>query len=79
MTAEPAATYKFEPGDGWKLFDVTPLVRARAKAGRNGHGVLLRFLNEDVSGGHEEIFSDYKIVSREGADEWANRRPCSWL
>jgi hypothetical protein len=72
---EPAATYKFEPGAGWKLFDITPLVRAQAQAGRNGHGVLLRFLNEDVSGGPEEIFSDYKIVSREGADEWTNRRP----
>jgi RNA polymerase sigma factor (sigma-70 family) len=73
--AEPAATYKFEPGGGWKLFNVTPLVRARAKAGRNGQGVLLRFLNEDVRAGQEEIFSDYKIVSREGADEWARRRP----
>jgi hypothetical protein len=73
--AKPAATCKFEPGDGWKLIDVTPLVRARAKAGRNGHGVVLRFLNEDVSGGLPEIFSDYKLVSREGAGEWANRRP----
>ena len=71
--AEPAATYKFDPGNGWKLFDVTALVRA--KTGRNGQGVLFRFLNEDVSGGPQEIFSDYKIVSREGADEWANRRP----
>jgi len=73
--AEPAATCKFEPGDGWKIIDLTPLVRARAKTGRNGHGVVLRFLNEDVSGGFPEIFSDYKLVSREGAGEWANRRP----
>jgi hypothetical protein len=72
---EPAATYKFEPGEGWKLFDITPLVRAQAKAGRNGHGVILRFLNEDVSGGPQESFSDYKLVSREGADEWAQRHP----
>ena len=43
-------TYKFEPGEGWKLFDVTPLVRAQAKAGRKGHGILLRFLSEDVKG-----------------------------
>jgi hypothetical protein len=69
--AEPAATCKFEPGDGWKLIDVTPLVRARAKAGRNGHGVVLRFLNEDVSG----VFSDYKLVSHEATAEWADRRP----
>jgi len=73
--AEPAATYEFQPGEGWKLFDITPLVRARAKAGRNGHGVLLRFLNEDVAGGAKEIFSDYKVVSREGVDEWSNRHP----
>jgi len=72
---EPAATYKFEPDAGWKLFDITPLARARAKPGHNGHGVLLRFLNEDVAGGPQEIFSDYKIVSREGAEEWTNRRP----
>ncbi len=38
---EPAATYKFEPGDGWKLFDITPLIRAQAKAGRPSHGILL--------------------------------------
>jgi len=72
---EPAATYKFEPDEGWKLFDITPLVRAQAKAGHRSHGVLLRFLSEDVAGGPQEIFSDYKIVSREGADEWTNRRP----
>jgi hypothetical protein len=72
---EPVVTYKFEPGGGWKLFDITPLVRARAKASRNGHGILLRFLNEEVSGGPKEVFSDYKIVSREGTDEWADRRP----
>ncbi len=45
---EPAATYKFEPGDGWKLFDITPLIRAQAKAGRPSHGILLRFLSEDA-------------------------------
>ena len=72
---KPAATSRFEPGDGWKLFDVTSLIRARAKAGQDGQGVVLRFLNEDVPGGPQEIFSDYKIVSREGVDEWANRRP----
>jgi hypothetical protein len=73
--AEPTGNYKFEPGDGWKLFNITPLVRAQAKTGRKGQGMLLRFLNEDVRGGQEEIFSDYKIVSREGADQWENRRP----
>ena len=47
---EPIATYKFEPGEGWKLFDVTPLVRSRAKEGRRSHGLMLRFLSEDNRG-----------------------------
>jgi RNA polymerase sigma factor (sigma-70 family) len=69
---EPFGTYKFEPGDGWKLFDVTPLVRAQAKAQHEGHGILLRFLNEDFRGSD---WSGYDLVSREGAGQWANRRP----
>jgi RNA polymerase sigma factor (sigma-70 family) len=69
---EPVATYKFEPEKGWKLFDVTPLVRAQAKAGRKGHGVLLRFVSEDLK---SESHSDYKCVSREGTGEWQTRRP----
>ena len=72
---EPAITCRFEPGDGWKLIDVTPLIRAQAQAGRKGHGVVLRFLSEDVSSGPIESFSDYKVVSREGDGEWASRRP----
>ena len=73
--ADSRATCKFEPGDGWKLFDVTAMVRSRAKAGRDSHGVVLRFLKEDVSGGLPEVFSDYKLVSREGIGPWANCRP----
>ncbi len=71
---EPVATYKFELGDGWKLFDVTPLVRDQAKTGRKSHGILLRFLSEDFSG-QRENWSGYDIVSREGAGEWVGRRP----
>jgi RNA polymerase sigma factor (sigma-70 family) len=70
---EPAATYKFEPGDGWKLFDITPLVRAQAKAARPSHGILLRFLSEDAAAPSK--YSGYDFVSREGTGEWANRRP----
>jgi hypothetical protein len=71
---EPFATYKFEPGEGWKLFDVTAVVRARAKANRQGHGVLLRFLSEDAAGTNGTL-STYFFVSREGAGEWEGRRP----
>jgi hypothetical protein len=69
---EPFATYKFEPGEGWKLFDVTPLVRDQPKAGRQGHGILLRFLSEDFNG---PTWSGYDFVSREGDGEWTSRRP----
>jgi RNA polymerase sigma factor (sigma-70 family) len=71
---EPAATYKFEPGDGWKLFDITPMVRDQARTGRNGHGILLRFLSEDFST-QKENWSGYDFVTREGAGEWVGRRP----
>ena len=37
------------------MFDITPLVRAQAKAGRKSHGVLLRFLSEDFSAGAERV------------------------
>jgi hypothetical protein len=69
---EPAATYKFEPGEGWKLFDITPLVQAQAKAGRKSHGVLMRFLSEDFK---PQTGSGYALVSREGTGEWAGRHP----
>jgi hypothetical protein len=69
---EPAATYKFEPGDGWKLFDITGLIRAQAKAGRPSHGIVLRFLSEDAVA---PKLSGYDFVSREGTGDWANRRP----
>ncbi len=74
---DPIGTYEFKPGKGWKVFDITPLVRSQAKAGRKGHGVLLRFLSEDFPSGSAEFdsHSDYKCVSREGTGEWENRRP----
>jgi RNA polymerase sigma-70 factor (ECF subfamily) len=69
---EPVASYPFEGGEGWKLFDVTPLVRAQAKAGRAGNGVLLRFLAEDAQGNR---LSGYEMVSREAEKEWVSKRP----
>jgi RNA polymerase sigma factor (sigma-70 family) len=74
-SSEPAATYQFVPEDGWKLFDITPLVRAQAKAGGKHHGAVFRFWSEDFEAGSKETFSDYKMVSREGNGPWANRRP----
>ena len=71
---EPAATFKFVPGDGWKLFDITSMARAQAKGEQKGHGLLLRFQSEDGSG-PKENWSGYAFVSREGAGEWSDRRP----
>ena len=42
-TPRLSARYKFEPGEGWKVFDVTPIIRSR-------NGILLRFLSEDRPG-----------------------------
>lgn len=46
---EPAARFDFEPGIGWKLFDVTEFVRDQARSNRPNHGLLLRFEREDVT------------------------------
>jgi RNA polymerase sigma factor (sigma-70 family) len=73
--SEPAATYEFKPEEGWKLFDITPLVRSQARAGRKHYGAVFRFWSEDFSAAPRETFSDYKMVSREGSGQWVNRRP----
>ncbi len=71
---EPAASYKFAPGDGWKVFDVTPVVLAATQSGARHNGMMLRFLSEDRSGAKHN-WSGYAFVSREGAGEWESRRP----
>jgi hypothetical protein len=54
---EPAAEATFQSGEGWKVFDVTPLVRAGAP------GAMVRFAREDLPPGEG---SSYHFVSREG-------------
>jgi RNA polymerase sigma factor (sigma-70 family) len=71
---DPGATLEFAPGEGWKLFDITALVRDQIEAGRQNHGVLLRFLNEDHSGPNRTM-SGYQFVSREATGDLAKRRP----
>jgi RNA polymerase sigma factor (sigma-70 family) len=68
---EPVATTKFEPGEGWKLFDITAFVRDNE--GRSGQGLMFRFYHEDRRS--EGDWSGYYFVSREGKDQWAGRRP----
>src|SRR5262249_3424364 len=69
---EPASMTKLVPGVGWKVFDITPIVRDRARGA--AHGVLLRFLREDRSSAKKDS-SGHQFVSREGKGEWENRRP----
>jgi RNA polymerase sigma factor (sigma-70 family) len=64
-------TYSFEPGEGWKTFDITSFVRE--KRGRLGYGLMLRYVNEDRPG--TEDWTGYQFVSREGTDKWAGKRP----
>ena len=74
MDLEPAGSFKFEGGEGWKVFDITPIVRTQAKPGAKNHGIMLRFLHEDRSGQGPKK-SEYNFVSREGAGEFQKKRP----
>ena len=67
----PITKVSFAPGEGWKVFDVTSLIRAQAQTGREPHGVLLRFEKEDRAGDR----SGYQFVSREGLGKWKPFRP----
>jgi RNA polymerase sigma factor (sigma-70 family) len=71
--AEPdtVGIYQFEPGDGWKVFDVTSFVRA--SEGRMRYGLMFRYINEERPG--DDDWTGYQIVSREGVGEWADKRP----
>ena len=69
--SEPAFTTAFEPGEGWKLFEITSVVREHQ--GKSGDGLMLRFVGEDRFRG--SAWSGYEFVSREGQGEWAGRRP----
>jgi hypothetical protein len=69
---EPAASIRLGPEMGWKLFDVTAIVRAQVVAPKNFHGVMLRFGNED-----HVLWktSTFVFTSREAEGEWAPLRP----
>lgn len=70
----PIWDYPFQPGEGWKLFDVTGLVREQAESGTECHGVMLRFADEVCSADAPD-WSGYQFVSREGEGEWETYRP----
>jgi hypothetical protein len=70
-TTKPVSA-KLTPGEGWKLFDITPLMQKSATA--NQHGVMLKFKEEKQSG-EKQNWSGYDIVTRETLGEWKNRHP----
>ncbi|MHC4478608.1 MAG: DNRLRE domain-containing protein [Planctomycetota bacterium] len=69
---KPSATFDFVPDKGWKLFDITPLVRNQAKSKRKRHGMLLRFAHEDHA---SKTHSGYSFVSGEGTGQWESFKP----
>ncbi|HET6881796.1 MAG TPA: DNRLRE domain-containing protein [Pirellulales bacterium] len=66
----PVTDSDITPGEGWKFFDVTPLVRKHA-ADDDDHGAMLRFEVETEGGG----WSGYAFASREAIGPWTERRP----
>lgn len=62
-----------QPGDCWKLFDVTSLVRKQATAPQPSHGAVLRF--PENRGKERTEWSGYAFVSREALGEWESYRP----
>lgn len=66
----PATKADVTPGEGWKFFDVTPLVRKQA-ADDDLHGAVLRFESEARNGD----WSGYAFASREAIGQWSDRRP----
>jgi hypothetical protein len=70
----PATTFKIPVGMGWKILDMSPLIREQAKADRRSHGVVLRFAQEDRDTQAADLCG-YGFVSREGIGEHENRRP----
>ncbi|MEM6470288.1 MAG: DNRLRE domain-containing protein [Planctomycetota bacterium] len=64
----PITTTSFQPGEGWKLFDVSKIVR-NPKANQ---GVMLRFVKENES---VMSWSGFAFASREALGEWIRKRP----
>jgi hypothetical protein len=71
-SASETVSVKLVPENGWKLFDITPLIEKKTAANQNG--VLLKFKDENQSG-QKQDWSGYQFVSREGEGEWKNRHP----
>ena len=71
---KPIAEFKFVPGNDWKLFDITALIKDQSGTGRECYGLMLRFAQEDRSG-REGNWSGYGFVARESIGQWLSYRP----
>ncbi len=68
----PISTTVMTSGEGWRVVEITALVRQQAADPQKNHGVLLKFDREDIS---VPGVSTYQFVSREGLGEWQALRP----
>jgi hypothetical protein len=69
--AEPVVV-PFVAESGWKLFDVTSIVRRPTT--QSDFGVVLKFKDESRES-HAGQWSGYALVSREAVGDWQSRRP----
>ncbi len=74
VAEKPQSKHELTAGEGWKLFDVTALVRRQAESSERNHGIMLRFTEERRIGPRED-WSSYAMVSREATGEWQWARP----
>lgn len=75
---QPVVRFDMTPGGGWKIFDVTPIIRARIQAKKQGNGIMLHYADETTSGSKNN-WSGYAFVSREGGKDqkgdWSKFHP----
>ncbi|HVA46111.1 MAG TPA: DNRLRE domain-containing protein [Pirellulales bacterium] len=70
LAPEAAAAAEVESGEGWRMFDVTDLVREQARSPQNNHGVALCLPAKKT--GQDTVI---EFVSRHAPDESRNLRP----
>lgn len=79
LSPEAAATFDAQPGEGWKLFDVTSLVREQARAPQSDHGVAIclpaKNAARDPYSVRQETWSQIGFVSREAIGPLESKRP----
>ncbi|HUV41558.1 MAG TPA: hypothetical protein VMW23_07215, partial [Sedimentisphaerales bacterium] len=67
---QPFARFEFVPGNGWKLFDISALVRNQYKNPGKSYGAMFIFDVED-----KEIWSGYRFVSTEAFEQYRTKHP----